>query len=264
MSSIGTGYDLDSGCYSPDGRLFQVEYATKAVDNDGTALGLLCTDGVVIAIEKIINSKMLVAGSNRRSYAVDENIGVGLAGFGPDGRQLANRAREECAEYRRSFGMPIEGRVLADRLALFFQTYTLYWSVRPFGCSVLLASYTDDGPQLYMIDPSGSSWGYYGCALGKGKQIAKTELEKLSLGKLTCREAIKALAKIIYLGHDSTKDKLWELEMGWVSDESGRKYQHVPQELVREAEVEAKAAAEAEEKASKKKSEGPTPMETDK
>ena len=71
------GYDLNADTFSPDGRLFQVEYATKAVDNGGTALGLVCTDGVVIGIEKLVNSKMLVRGSNRRSVPVDDSIALG-------------------------------------------------------------------------------------------------------------------------------------------------------------------------------------------
>lgn len=245
MSSIGTGYDLDCDTFSPDGRIFQVEYATKAVDNGGTAIGLCCTDGVVIGIEKILASKMLVPGSNRRSFAVDLHIGLGITGLSADGRQVANRARSECSEYKKAFAMPIQGKVLADRLSLFLHMYTMYWSLRPFGCSVLLASYADDGPQLYMIDPSGSSWGYWGCAIGKGRQVAKTELEKLSLGKVTCAEAVKAIANIIYQVHDDTKDKLWELEMGWVCDANGRRYTPVPPEILKEAEEEAKKAVAA-------------------
>eukprot|EP00669_Euglena_mutabilis_P011147 TRINITY_DN580_c0_g1_i2.p1 TRINITY_DN580_c0_g1~~TRINITY_DN580_c0_g1_i2.p1 ORF type:complete len:284 (+),score=27.88 TRINITY_DN580_c0_g1_i2:51-854(+) len=244
MSSIGTGYDLDADTFSPDGRIFQVEYATKAVDNGGTAIGLCCSDGVVIGIEKLLASKMLVPGSNRRSFAVDNHAGLGIAGLSADGRQVANRARQECSEYKRAFGMPIEGKVLGDRLSMFLHMYTMYSSLRPFGCSVLLASYADDGPQLYMIDPSGSAWGYWGCAIGKGRQVAKTELEKLAQGKLTCLEAVKAIANIIYQVHDATKDKLWELEMAWVCEANGRKYTPVPAEIVKAAEEEAKKAVD--------------------
>eukprot|EP01004_Peranema_trichophorum_P007747 NODE_6524_length_875_cov_99.283245_g5929_i0.p1 GENE.NODE_6524_length_875_cov_99.283245_g5929_i0~~NODE_6524_length_875_cov_99.283245_g5929_i0.p1 ORF type:complete len:273 (-),score=56.44 NODE_6524_length_875_cov_99.283245_g5929_i0:57-827(-) len=240
MSSIGTGYDLDTDTFSPDGRIFQVEYATKAVDNSGTAIGLLCRDGVVVGVEKTLISRMLVPGSNRRSMAVDIHAGLALTGLTADARQVISRARAECSEYKNSFGVPIEGRVLADRLAMYYHMFTLYWSLRPFGCSALVASYGDDGPQLFMIDPSGSSWGYYGCAIGKGRQVAKTELEKLDLGKLSCVEAVKAIAKIIHLVHDPTKDKIWELEMSWVCDASNRRFQPVPQDLLAQAEEEAK------------------------
>mmetsp|Transcript_40904 Transcript_40904/g.130680 ORF Transcript_40904/g.130680 Transcript_40904/m.130680 type:complete len:82 (-) Transcript_40904:709-954(-) len=76
MSSIGTGYDLSATTFSPDGRVFQTEYATKAVDNSGTAIGVKCKDGVVLGVEKLVISKMLVEGSNRRIHTVDRHAGM--------------------------------------------------------------------------------------------------------------------------------------------------------------------------------------------
>merc|ERR1711976_310731 len=81
------------------------------------------------------------------------------------------------------------------------------------------------------------------------------ELEKLSLGELTCREAVKAIADIIYQVHDDTKDKLWELEMGWVCDESKRVFEPVPRDVLKEAEDAAKAKADAEKEREKAKKE---------
>ena len=76
MTSIGTGYDLSASTYSPDGRIFQVEYANKAVDNSGTAIGLKCKDGIVLAVERLVHSKLLVPGANRRIQTIDRHIGV--------------------------------------------------------------------------------------------------------------------------------------------------------------------------------------------
>jgi hypothetical protein len=76
MSSIGTGYDLSVTTFSPDGRVFQIEYATKAVDNSGTVVGIKCKDGVVLGVEKLIPSKMLLEGSNRRIHAVHKHAGM--------------------------------------------------------------------------------------------------------------------------------------------------------------------------------------------
>ena len=87
--------------------------------------------------------------------------------------------------------------MLADRVGLFVQAHTLYSSVRPFGASALLATMDQyHGPQLYMVEPSGLYWGYHGCAVGKGKQVAKTELEKLNLSGMTVRQAVKEAAKM--------------------------------------------------------------------
>ena len=85
------------------------------------------------------------------------------------------------------------------------------------------------------IDPSGTVRGYFGCAVGKGKQNAKTEIEKLDMGSLTCRELIKEVAKIIYSVHDEVKDKHFELELSWIGTETNGRHQVVPKELYDEA-----------------------------
>ncbi|KAJ3362970.1 hypothetical protein GGF32_005110 [Allomyces javanicus] len=242
MTSIGTGYDLSSSTYSPDGRIFQVEYANKAVDNSGTAIGIRCKDGVVLAIEKLVSSKLLVSGSNKRTQTVDFHVGVATAGLLADGRQLVNRAREEAYNWRSTYKEAIAGKALADRLAMYVQAYTLYSSVRPFGSSAILGTVDKDGPGLYMIDPSGIYFGYRGVAIGKGKQVAKTEIEKLKLDELSCREAVKEAARILHLVHDEAKDKDFELELSWVCAESSNKHAMVPTDLAQEANAFAQAA----------------------
>jgi len=244
MSGIGTGYDLDNTTFSPDGRLFQVEYAAKAVDNSNTSVGICCKDGVVLGVQKEVLSKMLVAGSGRRIATVDRHAGMALSGLPPDGRQVAQRAQGEASNYKSSYGEAIPARTLADRVASYVHLFTLYWSVRIFGVGALLACYDRDGPALYMVEPSGHSFKYSGSAIGKGRQYAKTELEKLNLGELTCREAVVEVAKIIYGSHDETKDKAFELEMSWVCDESDRQHVRVPKDLQETAEAAAKAALE--------------------
>jgi 20S proteasome subunit alpha 7 len=252
MSSIGTGYDLSSTTFSPDGRVFQVEYAGKAVENSGTVLGVKCVDGVVLAVEKMVISKMLVAGSTRRSHIVDTNVVLSICGLVSDGRVLVRRARSEAEQYKSFYGHPIPGDVLASRLADFVHLYTLHWEVRPFGCAILLAiNNPDENPQLYLIEPSGVSYRYFACAFGKGRQAAKTDLEKLNLKAITCDQAVHELAKIIVAVHDEAKDKDYELEMVWVKDnEKSTKEkplptaQAVPKELVHAAHDAAKAAAE--------------------
>lgn len=252
MASIGTGYDLSSTTFSPDGRVFQIEYAAKAVENSGTCLGIRCKDGVVLAIEKMILSKMLVPGAVRRAHIVDKHAAIAICGLVPDGRVIANHARDECERYRDFYGRDIPGHVLADRLAHFVHLYSLHWHVRPFGCAVLLSVYGCDGPELYLIEPSGTCYRYYACAFGKGRQAARTELEKLTLndksGKaaMTCKQAVTEMARILVAVHDEAKDKDYELEMIWLTEERGKKAQIVPKELVKKAHEEAIAAAEAE------------------
>jgi 20S proteasome subunit alpha 7 len=162
-----------------------------------------------------------------------------------DGRQIVARARSEASQYLSFYGEDIPIKELCDRVAHYVHLCTLYWWLRPFGSATILGGYDRDGPQLYMIEPSGVAYRYFGAAIGKGRQAAKTAIEKLKLSEMTCREGIIAVAKIIYEVHDEAKDKAFELELSWVCDESNKQHQRVPADLLEEAKVAAKAAKDA-------------------
>lgn len=195
----------------------------------------------------------------------------------PDGRHFIERARDEARAWRDTFKTPIATADLAARMGGYMQAYTLYQSVRPFGITAIVGGFdsaaetpvdgevgsgpacgaggkvagkTHGGPFLYMIEPSGLYWGYYGAATGKGRQAAKAELEKLDLGgpggpALTMEEAVKEAARILYVAHDD--DKEFELEMTWISGADGPTkgaHHEVPKALREEAERLAKQAQE--------------------
>lgn len=261
MASSGSGYDLSSSTFSPDGRIFQVEYAHKAVENAGTALGLRCSDGVVLAVEKPLITKMLVKETTgRRVHTVDEYAGVAITGFVSDGRQIVNRAREEASNYDETYGTKIPPKTLANRLSAYVHYFTLHGALRPFGCSTLIAAYDSATKEhsLHMVEPSGVTYEYYGAAAGRGRQPARTEMEKLAINPkqvaasssgeggelITCAEAVKQLAKIIYTLHDEAKDKPFELEMSWLCEGSGWKHVGVPKDVIAEATVWAKKEIE--------------------
>ncbi|KZW04286.1 20S proteasome subunit [Exidia glandulosa HHB12029] len=244
MTSIGTGYDLSASTYSPDGRIFQVEYANKAVENSGTAIGLRVKDGIVLAVEKLVHSKLLVPEANRRIQTIDRHVGMATSGLAADARHLASRARDEAQSYRDTYQFPPPLKAIADRLGLYVQAYTLYSSVRPFGISSILGAVDKDGPIMFVVEPSGVFYGYHGAAVGKGSQLAKTELEKLKLAELSTRQAVFEAARIIYLVHDDAKDKDFELEITWIGDETNGQHQIVPKDLLAEAEQKAKDAME--------------------
>jgi len=248
MSSTGAGYDYTCGTYSPDGRIYQVEYAQKAVDNSGTAIGIACRDGIVLAVEKPLLSKMLVAGSNSRIFSVDAHAGIAITGWTADGRQIVHRAREEAQNYSETYGTKIFPSVLANRMALYVHYFTTHGSLRPFGASALIASYDEDlkKSELYMVEPSGLCFKYFGCAAGKGAQAAKTELEKL-LNKagdagMSCRDAVKDLAQVLYTIRDTTKDKPFELEISWLCEESKWTHCAIPSNLLTDADRQARVS----------------------
>ena len=142
-----------------------------------------------------------------------------------------------------SYGSKIPPTVLGDRLAAYVHYFTLHGSLRPFGAAALIASYDPETQEhaLSMVEPSGVSYQYFGCAAGKGRQPARTELEKLNLNKpdqaevIDVREGVKQLARIIYLLHEEGKDKPFELEMSWLCEESGWEHKGVPRDFIKEA-----------------------------
>lgn len=257
MASSGSGYDLYSSTFSPDGRIFQVEYASKAVENSGsTVIGIKASDGIVLGVNKPIFHKMVVPStcSYKRIHHIDTHCGIASTGFLPDARILVSRAIDEAYDYENQFGVKISPKVLADRLGYYMHYFTIYGGLRPFGASLLLSGYDDNTKkfQLYLVEPNGNANSYYGVATGKGRQAAKTELEKYNLQTEPCtaHDAVKYIAKILTMLHNENRDnvgKPLEMEFSWICNES--KYLHVgvPKHIIQEATTWAKDQLEAEE-----------------
>jgi len=243
----GTGYDIYVTTFSPDGKIFQVEYAQKAVENSETIVGVVCKDGVILGSEKLRITDLIVENTNPRNFTIDKSIGLSIGGRLPDGKNVMHRAREEAKAYRQNYGIDISGTTLTERLSQYVHTHTLYFAYRPFGCNVMIASADTDGYKLYMIEPSGHYFGYFGCASGKGKQIAKGELDKRDFKSITCREALFHIAKILHKTHEEFKDKKFELDLTWVCKESNDEHVRVPEELQKDAEERARKSIEEEE-----------------
>ncbi|ELP91933.1 proteasome subunit alpha type-3, putative [Entamoeba invadens IP1] len=230
MSSIGSGYDDSCSTFSPEGKVFQIDYATKAVENSATSVAIKCVDGVVFGVEKLIISKMIKESSNKRIFYIGTHIAVTCAGFLPDARKLAKKASEEAEAFKDNYGMEIPVKTLAEKVAMHMQNYTLYSSLRPFGCSLLVGGYDHRGYSLHYIEPSGTTYGYMANGIGKGKQICKNELEKINFSQITCKEAIAKIVKILDLCHGEWKDKPYVLDLCWVSDETKHVVKRVSQE----------------------------------
>lgn len=249
MASSGAGYDLNVATFSPDGRLFQVEYAEKAVDNSGTAIGLKCIDGVVLGVEKVLKNKMLVEGSDHRIYTTSKHSGIAITGLASDGRQLINYARAEVENYESFYGSKIPPTLLAERVGKTCHYFSLHGGARPYGVSSLVAAYDPDTKEheLHMVEPSGVTYKYFGCAAGKGRAGGKTEIERLNLSEMTCEEGLKQIAKIIHMLHEAGKDKPFELEMSMLSEKTGWKHVPVSRAVVKECEEWAKKEIEEDE-----------------
>ena len=214
----GSGYDLSTTTFSPEGRVYQIEYAQKAVDTASTTVGVTCRDGVILASEKTLSSKMLVAGSGRRIFAVSARISLAFSGLLPDARELAEVARKEARQWLEIYDEEISAKTLAERLGLYIHAYTQYWSVRPFGCALLVGGLkAGSAGELFGVDVTGLVTKYRAFAVGKGRQTAKNELEKTrEFGNLTAEEAALIAVKTLIKAHDEN-DRDTEIELVLVS-----------------------------------------------
>lgn len=213
-----------------------MEYATKAVENGETIVGVKCKDGVILGAEKLIGSKLLVEDTNRRIYNIDDSIGMAITGKLPDGRNIMSRGRTEASSYLEYYDIHMPGAVLADRLGQYVHAHTLYGSYRPMGAAIIVASHDFDGFHLHMIEPSGLALGYHACAIGKGKQLARSELEKREFKTMTCKEALFYVIKLLHLSHEEAKEKKYEIELSWIHESTGFRHQSIPKDLKSEIE----------------------------
>ncbi|MCW7076900.1 MAG: archaeal proteasome endopeptidase complex subunit alpha [Candidatus Syntropharchaeales archaeon] len=163
------GYDRAITVFSPDGRLFQVEYAREAVKRGTTAVGIKVKSGVVLLVDKRVTSRLLEAESIEKIFQIDDHIGVATSGLVADARSLVDRGRVEAQINRVVYDEPIGVEVLAKKICDFKQTYTQFGGVRPFGTALLIAGVDRDMARLFETDPSGALLEYKATAIGAGR-----------------------------------------------------------------------------------------------
>jgi proteasome alpha subunit len=190
FSPPGLGYDRAITIFSPDGRLFQVEYALEAVRRGWTALGVRCSDGVVLAVEKKRISPLVDPSSMEKILKIDDHIGATFAGLSSDARILVDRARQEAQINRLLYDEPIDAEVLTKKVSEVKQIYTQHAGVRPFGVALLVAGVDKFGPRLFMTEPSGAYAGYFAAVIGTGSQPVTEFFEKNYTKDLTIDSAI--------------------------------------------------------------------------
>lgn len=215
------GYDTTCTTLSQEGRIYQLEYAEKGIENSSTVLGIVFKDGVLLLSEKIRQSKSVVSGSNPTVYSVAPNIGIAICGLIPDGRNLVERAKLEASSYLKTYGIDITGKILTERLAVYVHMHTCHWSARPFGCCVFITSYELDGSfHLYMLETSGNFYEYYSSSHGKGRQFVKAEIEKdnFAIRNKTINEGLFDTLKVLMRSFEGEKET--EYDAGIISKET--------------------------------------------
>jgi len=219
-------YDSRTTIFSPEGRLYQVEYAMEAISNAGAALGVLATDGVVLAAEKKITSKLLdtkaVGVRREKMYKLDDHIACAVAGITADANILINSCRLAAQQYLFAYQEPIPVDQLVRSLCDQKQGYTQYGGLRPFGVSLLYAGWDAQNKyQLYQSDPSGNYGGWKATAIGANQQAAQNILKQDYKDDIKLEDAVKLVIKVLAKTLDSTQLTPDKLEVATISrDES--------------------------------------------
>jgi proteasome alpha subunit len=193
-------YDRAITVFSPDGRLFQVEYAMELVNRGATIMGIQCPEGVVLGSEENIEP-LEEAEYSWKIFKVDEHVGAAIVGLSSDARILIDQARIYAQSNKLTYDEPIDVEVVTKRICDIQQMYTQHAGVRPFGVSIIFGGVDKTGSHVFGTHPSGTYRGYKATALGAGREtvlaILKDEYrEDLSLEentKLTVKCLIKAL-----------------------------------------------------------------------
>ena len=217
-------YDRASTVFSPDGRLYQVEYAREAVKRGTTAVGIKVNEGVVLLVDKRVTSRLIEANSIEKIFQIDDHIGAATSGLVADARALVDRARVESQVNRVSYDEPIGVEVLSKKICDHKQTFTQYGGTRPYGTSLLIAGVEDQTPRLFETDPSGALLEYKATAIGAGRAPVIEVFEAEYDENMSLDDAIFLGIDALYKAADG-KFKPETLEVGIipVSDKDFRK-----------------------------------------
>jgi len=183
-------YDRAITVFSPDGRLFQVEYAKEAVKRGATAIGIAARDGVVLVAFKSIHSKLVMPESLKKIFDIDSHITVTASGLIADARVLVDLARVLSQRHRITYNEPPTVESIAREICDVMQRLTQIGGYRPFGVSLLIAG-VDDQPRLYEAEPSGAMTAFKADSVGASKKEVDELLEKNYKETISLEEAIK-------------------------------------------------------------------------
>lgn len=202
-------YDRAITVFSPDGHLFQVEYAQEAVKKGSTAVGVRGKDVVVLGVEKKAVAKLQDERTVQKICVLDNHVMMAFAGLTADARIIIKRARQECQSYRLTVEDPVSLEYITRHVAGMKQRYTQYAGRRPYGISCLLTGFDDDGtPHLYQTDPAGVYTEWKANAIGRNAKTVREFLEKnfpsTDVQNVTEHDtiklAVKALLEVVQLG----------------------------------------------------------------
>lgn len=221
------GYDRTIAVFSPDGRLFQVEYAKEAVKRGTTCIGITFKDGIVLATLKM-NSSLMVSTSMEKIFQIDDHIAAVAAGFLADARVLVNQSRVRAQVHKITYEEPSDvwsiARVVGDRM----QFSTLYAGLRPFGVSFLIGGVDKAGAHVIEADPSGTLFEWQAYALGRGAVLANKILKQKWKPNMSVKDAVELAVDVLNKTEKDKKESIVDIAV--IS--SGQKFRKLTKEEI--------------------------------
>ncbi len=224
------GYDRASTLFSPEGRIFQVEYAEKTVRLGASSIGFICKDGVLIIADKRLVDKLIITSSSYKIYEIDDHIIASAAGILSDARVLIERAQLYAQQHRVTFNEDVEVEAIVRDIANIKQAFTQYGGARPFGVEIIIAGINvDKTKRLYVTDVTGNYNSYFATAIGehdeKIKEILRREYKESTINE-TIKFGIKIFKKI--LGKDFDYERI---DVVYVNDKDRKAVRLNPEEI---------------------------------
>eukprot|EP00052_Salpingoeca_macrocollata_P008871 m.69950 g.69950 ORF g.69950 m.69950 type:complete len:312 (+) comp16807_c0_seq1:1574-2509(+) len=224
FAAMAQRYDTRTTIFSPEGRLYQVEYAMEAISHAGTCLGVLSKDGIVLAAEKKVTAKLLDSSAHaEKIFELDDHVSCAVAGITADANILINALRQHAQRHRLTYQEPLPVEQLVRMVCDTKQSYTQFGGLRPFGVSLLYMGWDKHfGFQLYQSDPSGNYGGWYATCIGSNVQGAQSIFKQEYKEGCSLHEAMLLTVKVLTKTMDSTTLSADKLEFATLTREDGK------------------------------------------
>lgn len=232
MFAAPGAYDRAITVFSPDGRLFQVEYAMELVNRGATIIGISCSEGVVLGAEETVDP-LEAARFSWKIFKLDDHVGACIVGLSSDARVLINQARIHAQSNKLTYDEPIDVEVITKKICDIKQLYTQHAGVRPFGVSMIFGGVDKTGSHVFGTHPSGTYRGYKARAEGAGRETVTKMLTEEYRQEMRLEETIelvvKCLVKALETRQLPPRIKVatipsTTLKMKWLSDDKVEEY----------------------------------------
>jgi proteasome alpha subunit len=190
-------YDQAATVFSPDGRVYQVEYAREAIKKGGLAMAMVYNEGILFSIDKSIYSPLMEEDHIEKLFRITDSIGAAASGLIADARVLVDILREKAQEEKLQYGTDPDLKTLVMWISRVCEVYTRYEGVRPFGTALIVGGFNGGSYHIYETDPSGVFQERKATAIGRGSKTAVAILEAEHRPDMTRKEALDLALKVL-------------------------------------------------------------------